>query len=81
MVDRTPPLAGTVNDGERVGTDIDYTSSTSMLCVNWQGFSDPESGISAIRWTIGKHKILSNESIRHLVFTLPSQVAHVEILV
>ena len=54
MVDRTPPLAGMVNDGERVGTDIDYTSSTSMLCVNWQGFSDPESGISSIRWTIGK---------------------------
>ena len=54
MVDRSPPLAGTVNDGERVRTDIDYTSSTSMLCVNWQGFSDPESGISSIRWTIGK---------------------------
>lgn len=54
MVDRTPPLAGTVNDGKRVGTDIDYTPSTSMLCVNWQGFSDPESGISSIQWTIGK---------------------------
>lgn len=55
-MDRTPPLAGTVNDGEEVGTDIDYTESTTRLCVNWQGFSDPESGISLIQWAIGKSK-------------------------
>ena len=53
-VDRSPPLAGSVNDGEEVGTDVDYIDSTSQLCVNWEGFSDPESGISAIQWAIGK---------------------------
>ena len=53
-VDRSPPLAGTVNDGAEVGIDTDYTDSTSELCVNWEGFSDPESGISAIQWAIGK---------------------------
>ena len=53
-VDRSPPLAGTVNDGAEVGTDTDYTDSTRQLCVNWDGFSDAESGISAIQWAIGK---------------------------
>ena len=53
-VDRSPPIAGTVNDGAEVGTDADYTDSTSQLCVNWEGFSDAESGISAIQWSIGK---------------------------
>ena len=53
-VDRSPPLEGTVNDGADVGTDTDYTDSTSQLCVNWEGFSDPESGISMIQWAIGK---------------------------
>lgn len=53
-VDRSPPLAGTVNDGAGVGTDTDYTDSTSQLCVNWEGFSDPESGISVMQWAIGK---------------------------
>lgn len=52
-VDRSPPLTGIVNDGGQVGTDIDYTSRTDQLCVNWEGFSDPESGISMIQWTIG----------------------------
>ena len=53
-VDRSPPLAGTVNDGGEVDTDIDYTDSTTQLCVNWEGFSDPESGISLIHWAIGE---------------------------
>ena len=53
-VDRSPPLAGTVNDGGDVGTDIDYTESDSQLCVNWEGFSDPESGVSSIHWAVGE---------------------------
>lgn len=53
-MDRSPPLAGTVNDGAEVGTDTDYIDSTSQLCVNWEGFSDAESGISAIQWAVGK---------------------------
>ena len=60
-VDRTPPLAGTVNDGEIVGTDIDYTDSTTQLCVNWQGFSDPDSGISSIQWAFGKIEVGHNK--------------------
>ena len=53
-VDRSPPQAGTVNDGSEVGTDADFTDSTSQLCVNWEGFSDAESGISGIQWAVGK---------------------------
>ena len=53
-MDRSPPLAGTVNDGAEVGIDTDYTDSVSELCVYWEGFSDAESGISAIQWAIGK---------------------------
>lgn len=62
-VDRSPPLAGTVNDGAEVGTDTDYTDSNSQLCVNWEGFSDIESGISAIQWAIGKINSLHRSSV------------------
>lgn len=62
-VDRSPPLAGTVNDGGEVGIDVDYTDSTNQLCVNWEGFSDPESGISSIHWAIGE--IFSFEILTH----------------
>ena len=57
MVDRTPPLAGTVNDGSVISLDASYQSSLDTLCVNWEGFSDPESGVAEIDWTVGDSEI------------------------
>jgi len=55
MVDRTPPVAGMVSDGSgRV--DVDYQSDLNSLCVSWEGFGDPESGIAEIQWGIGERK-------------------------
>ena len=45
IVDRSPPVAGLVFDGEKPQTDIVYQSSTSRYCANWHGFNDPQSGI------------------------------------
>lgn len=59
-VDRTPPLAGTVNDGSEISLDANFQSSLDTLCVNWDGFSDPESGIAEIEWTVSKFYLLSN---------------------
>ena len=60
MVDRTPPVAGTVSDGAG-RTDIDYQSDMTSLCVNWEGFSDPESGIVEVQWGIGEDEFSHKE--------------------
>ena len=54
VVDRTPPLIGIINDGAVISLDTEYQSSLDTICVNWEGFSDPESGIASIVWSIGK---------------------------
>ena len=54
MVDRTPPLVGTVNDGSIISLDASFQSSLDMLCVNWEGISDPESRVAEIVWSISK---------------------------
>jgi len=43
LIDVTPPLVGSVNDGS--GDDIQFTSSTTTLSANWSGFSDTVSSI------------------------------------
>jgi len=53
-VDRTPPLAGHVRDGPMVGMDDSYVGTDRNYCVNWAGFSDPESGLGPITWTVGE---------------------------
>ena len=52
MVDRTPPIVGQVNDG--LGRDEDYQSDLSTLCINVEGFSDPESGLGRPLWGVGE---------------------------
>ncbi|XP_065175048.1 uncharacterized protein LOC135804992 [Sycon ciliatum] len=47
LVDRQIPSAGSVYDGTVVGSDMAYQSATGQVSVNWAGFSDAESGISA----------------------------------
>lgn len=53
MVDRSPPLEGRVYDGSQAGSYDDYQSSLDAICVNFEGFSDPESGIALISWAVG----------------------------
>ena len=57
MVDRSPPLAGRVYDGAMVGSDVDFQSNATTLCVIFEGFSDPESGIASITWTAGRSSL------------------------
>jgi subtilisin-like proprotein convertase family protein len=52
IVDTTPPLAGTVNDGW-APPDVDTQLSVTTLSANWSGFSDPQSGIAGYEWAIG----------------------------
>ena len=53
IIDRTPPTKGTLNDGSTLGKDINYQSNTTSICINWQGISDPHSGISLYQWGVG----------------------------
>lgn len=55
VIDRSPPVAGTVNDGNILRSDLDYQNTASSLCVNWDGFSDPHSGLGEILWSIGMY--------------------------
>ncbi len=52
-IDRTPPLGGHVNDGRSNGLDTDFIGADRIYCINWAGFSDPESGLGLMTWTIG----------------------------
>ena len=52
MVDRTAPIAGQVRDGEGETGDSDYQSSFDTICVNWDGFRDPDTGISSYTWSV-----------------------------
>ncbi|KAI0239494.1 hypothetical protein LSAT2_009793 [Lamellibrachia satsuma] len=46
IVDRSPPIPGLVYDGDNLKKDISFQSSSSQYCANWNGFGDPESGLS-----------------------------------
>ncbi len=52
IVDTSPPVAGTVNDGW-TAPDVDAQLSVTTLSANWTGFSDPESGVTGYEWAIG----------------------------
>lgn len=45
LIDRSPPIAGNVLDGNVIHHDIMYQSSDKEMCAQWTGFYDPESGI------------------------------------
>jgi len=52
IVDTTPPVAGSVNDGWSA-PDVDTQGSVTTLSANWSGFSDPESAVTGYEWAIG----------------------------
>jgi len=38
IADREPPAVGSVYDGDQTAVDVDYQSSTSQLCITFNGF-------------------------------------------
>ncbi|XP_033637389.1 uncharacterized protein LOC117298318 isoform X2 [Asterias rubens] len=52
-VDLTPPVQGSVYDGLLPGpTDLEFSSKPATVSAQWQGFSDPESGIEDYQVTV-----------------------------
>ena len=58
LIDVTPPLTGTINDG--AGDDIEFTSSTTTLSTNWSGFSDTVSSIVNYEVALGDSSAADN---------------------
>ncbi|KAK7496779.1 hypothetical protein BaRGS_00011988 [Batillaria attramentaria] len=46
LIDVTPPIPGTVSDGDDVNNDINFTSKTATITTTWSDFQDPESGLT-----------------------------------
>ncbi|VDH98959.1 Hypothetical predicted protein [Mytilus galloprovincialis] len=57
IVDPTPPIAGTVYDGQTYGVDLAFTKDPDVICANWKGFFDPESGISFYQVSVGSEPL------------------------
>lgn len=53
-------------DGNTPGLDSQYQNGTDSLCVNWEGFSDPHTGIGGIAWGIGRMAGDSRVAARNL---------------
>jgi hypothetical protein len=61
LIDRSPPVAGSVLDGHIVHHDLTYQASDNEICAQWTGFYDPESGIDQL--------VISIILISNLLFT------------
>ena len=53
IIDRSPPTSGQLNDGPIKDSDADYQSDKAEICVNWEGISDPHSGVPSFQWGVG----------------------------
>ncbi|XP_019642103.1 PREDICTED: uncharacterized protein LOC109483513 [Branchiostoma belcheri] len=53
IVDTTPPIPGTVHDGETYNRDRDYQADGTRVCTSWKDFHDEESGIGFYWWGVG----------------------------
>ncbi|KAI8485273.1 hypothetical protein Bbelb_370200 [Branchiostoma belcheri] len=53
IVDTTPPVPGTVHDGETYSRDRDYQADGTRVCASWKDFHDEESGIGFYLWGVG----------------------------
>jgi hypothetical protein len=58
LIDVTPPLLGSINDGS--GADIQYISSTTTLSANWSGFSDTVSSVASYEVALGDSSAADN---------------------
>lgn len=48
MMDPTPPVIGSVLDGDEPLFDMKYQSYDERMCVQWYDWFDPESGIDRL---------------------------------
>ena len=51
-VDRSPPTMGVVQDGPSRGVDLAFQANSNILCMNYDGFTDPHSGVGQYQWLI-----------------------------
>ena len=57
VIDLSPPISGIVVDGIKQNfDDVQFSSSKSSVEVQWDRFSDPESGIKEYSVKISKQK-------------------------
>ncbi|CAG2187681.1 unnamed protein product [Mytilus edulis] len=66
IVDKTPPIAGHVNDGPVYKTDLMYTKNCEQLCSNWHHFYDPESGIGYYMVSAGSEPEINVTDVANL---------------
>jgi len=59
IADREPPAVGNVYDGDQTAVDVDYQSSTSQLCVTFDGFHRAVTYIWGVNTTPGASDVLS----------------------
>ena len=52
VIDTSPPVAGKVYDGKRLGADLKFAKWTNTFSVNWDRFTDPHSPISRYTWAV-----------------------------
>ena len=45
LIDKSPPVVGTVLDGDKLQQDLRYQADNKRICAQWVDFYDPESGI------------------------------------
>jgi hypothetical protein len=45
MIDKSPPIAGNVLDGDRLRNDRAFQADDEKICAQWLDFFDPESGL------------------------------------
>ncbi|XP_052081925.1 uncharacterized protein LOC127719726 isoform X2 [Mytilus californianus] len=66
IVDPTPPIAGKVYDGQTYDVDLLFTKEQDVICANWQGFFDPESGISFYMVSVGSEPLENVTDVSNL---------------
>ncbi|CAG2251012.1 unnamed protein product [Mytilus edulis] len=66
IIDPTPPIAGKVYDGQTSDVDLLFTKEQDVICANWQGFYDPESGISFYMVSIGSEPLENVTDVSNL---------------
>ncbi|CAH1268735.1 Hypp3967 [Branchiostoma lanceolatum] len=52
LFDATPPVEGTLRDGLDPDSDLQFSFEPSTVSANWDGYSDPESGIGDYAVTV-----------------------------
>ncbi|KAI8519526.1 hypothetical protein Bbelb_027830 [Branchiostoma belcheri] len=53
IVDTTPPIPGTVHDGEAYSRGRAFQADGTRVCASWKDFHDEESGIGFYLWGVG----------------------------